>query len=227
MTVFESIIRLFFPDVCCACMMMLSDNEKHLCTSCRHKLPVTNEPFGKNNSTYKMLYGRVKIEAAISLLRFEKKGITQKLLHNLKYRGYEQIGVFLGKWLGATLKETAKNHTIDLVVPVPVHRKKLRKRGYNQVDKCAREIAKALEIEYNDRILIKESNSSSQVNKNRFKRWLTNQEVFKRNPKTNIEGKHILLVDDIITTGATMEACILVLSQAKNVKISIATMAIA
>ncbi|WP_338732562.1 ComF family protein [Mangrovimonas cancribranchiae] len=224
---FESIIRLFFPDVCLACTQMLTDNEIYICTSCRHNLPVTNQEFGKNNGTYKALYGRVKIESAISLLLFEKKGITQKLLHNLKYRGYEQVGEFLGKWLGETIKETSLKKDVDIVIPVPIHKKKLRKRKYNQVDKCSQEIACALEAEYYKDVLIKARNITSQVDKSRFKRWFSNQEVFQLKNASKIENKHILLVDDIITTGATMEACISVLHQAKNVKISIATMAIA
>ena len=114
-----------------------------------------------------------------------------------------------------------------MVIPVPLHKKKLKKRGYNQVAKFAQEIAKQLEVEYVDDVLIKITNVSSQVTKNRFNRWVNNEELFTIQNKEKINNKHVLLVDDIITTGATMEACIAVLNKVDNVKISVASMAIA
>ena len=160
-------------------------------------------------------------------MRFEKKGITQQLIHNLKYKGHEDVGLFLGKWLGAELKTVNEYKSINMVIPVPLHKKKLKKRGYNQVAKFAQEIAKQLEVEYVDDVLIKITNVSSQVTKNRFNRWVNNEELFTIQNKEKINNKHVLLVDDIITTGATMEACIAVLNKVDNVKISVASMAIA
>lgn len=221
------LLDLFFPKVCFACNSKLDDNEAYVCTSCRHKLPITNYHLDLDLTVLKVFYGREKVEHATALLRFEKKGITQQLIHNLKYKGHENVGVFLGKWLGAELKTINDYKTINAVIPVPLHKNKLKKRGYNQVAKFAEEIAKQLDIEYVDNVLIKVSNTTSQVNKNRFSRWTNNKEFFTIKNKEKIHNKHILLVDDIITTGATMEACIAVLQKAKNVKVSVASMAIA
>nr|HMQ45179.1 phosphoribosyltransferase family protein [Mariniflexile sp.] len=116
---------------------------------------------------------------------------------------------------------------IDVVIPVPLHKKKLRKRGYNQVAKFGQQLAKALDAEYNDKVLVKVTNTASQTTKQRFTRWINNDELFAIVNMGAIENKHLLLVDDLITTGATLEACITVLNKAKNIKISIATMAIA
>ena len=222
----NAVVNLFFPKVCYTCNNELLDFENYVCTKCRHDLPITNFHFDNNNAVEKVFYGRVKVENATSLLRFEKKGIVQQLLHNLKYKGYEDIGVFLGEWLGNELKTIETFNDIDVVIPVPLHKNKLKKRGYNQVDKFAQEIAKALAVGYNDKALIKITSTKSQVTKKRLARWQITTELFAIEHPDQIENKHILLVDDIITTGATLEACINVLKTAKNVKISIATMAI-
>ncbi|MFC5193983.1 ComF family protein [Bizionia hallyeonensis] len=224
---FHSLLALFFPKVCYSCNGLLHDNEQYACTACRHDFPVTNFHFNRDDTVLKVFYGRLPIETATALLRFEKKGITQNLLHNLKYKGFEEIGVFLGGWLGGELQSLAEYQNIDIVIPVPLHKNKLRKRGYNQVAKFGQELAKSLQAEYVDDVLVKVSNTSSQVTKNRLTRWLYNVEVFNVINAHKIQNKHILLVDDIITTGATMEACGTVLLKNAQVRISIATMAIA
>jgi len=206
---------------------MLADNEKHICTVCRHNLPLTNFHFEADDTLKKMLYGRLKLEQATALLKFQKKGIVQHLLHNLKYRGHETIGEMLGQWLGNELKTLEEYKSVDLIIPVPVHKRKLRKRGYNQVAKFGVEIAKALNVPYIDHVLVKTSATKTQVFKKRIARWNNFEEVFSVKNLDEIDGKHILLVDDIITTGATIEACANVLLKAKNIKVSIATMAIA
>jgi len=222
-----NLLNLFFPKVCYACTSMLADNEKHICTVCRHNLPLTNFHFEADDTLKKMLYGRLKLEQATALLKFQKKGIVQHLLHNLKYRGHETIGEMLGQWLGNELKTLEEYKSVDLIIPVPVHKRKLRKRGYNQVAKFGVEIAKALNVPYIDHVLVKTSATKTQVFKKRIARWNNFEEVFSVKNLDEIDGKHILLVDDIITTGATIEACANVLLKAKNIKISIATMAIA
>ena len=221
------LINLFFPEVCYACLRFLSDNENFICTHCRHDLPVTNFHFNNSNAVKKVLYGRAIIENGTALFRFEKKGLVQQLIHGLKYKGYQNIGFALGNWLGAELKTVQAYKNIDLVIPVPLHKSKLKKRGYNQVSKFAQQIAQALNATYTDQVLLKTSQSASQVNKKRWSRWNNTNTLFALNNKTKIENKHILIVDDVITTGATLEACINVLQQANNVKISIATIAIA
>lgn len=223
----KNLINIFFPQVCYGCNSFLSDNEKYVCTSCRHELPVTNFHFDNKEAVKKVLYGRVKLEHATALLRFEKKGIVQQLLHKLKYKGYEDIGLLLGGWLGTELKEMGDYNDIDIVIPVPLHKRKLKKRGYNQVEKFAKEVASILEVPYKDQVLQKSSSTSTQVFKKRIARWGDKDEVFTLANPSLIANKHILLCDDIITTGATIEACANELLKAPNVKISVVTMAIA
>lgn len=223
---FQNIINLFFPKVCLSCNHVLLDNEIYVCTNCRHDLPVTNYHLDDSDQVKKVFYGRVKLENATALLRFQKKGIVQQLIHNLKYKGHQEIGTFLGAWLGDELKNIDNYKDIDLVIPVPLHKRKLRKRGYNQVTLFAKEIAKSLNIEYIDSVLVKVNDTSSQVNKSRLARWNSNNETFAIQNLNLIDNKHVLLVDDIITTGATIEACANQLLKARNVKISVATMAI-
>ncbi|MEJ6792569.1 MAG: phosphoribosyltransferase family protein [Lacinutrix sp.] len=223
----KALLNIFFPKVCLTCQLQLIDNEKYLCTTCRHKLPLTNYHLDKSNFISKLFFGRAKIENGTALLHFEKKSITQQLIHQLKYREQQQIGSFLGAWLGTELSHCVDYTTIDIVIPVPLHKKKLKSRGYNQVSKFGKEIAKSLKVEYMDDVLIKVTNTSSQVTKNRFSRWTGKNDLFALANTHKIAGKHILLVDDIITTGATLEACIQELVKAENIKISIATIAIA
>jgi ComF family protein len=224
---FKAIIDLFFPKVCYACHEVLNDHEQDICTDCRNNLAVTNFHFNQEDNVSKVFYARVKVEYGTALFRFEKKGLVQQLIHNLKYKGQESIGVFLGDWLGGELKTVKEYSEIDMVIPVPLHKNKLKKRGYNQVAKFAEHIAMALNVKYVDNVLLKVTNTDSQVLKSRFARWTNNEELFTLQNKYVIANKHILLVDDLITTGATMEACINVLNQAENVKISVACMAIA
>ncbi len=224
---FKSVVNLLFPKICHACQNRLQDYEITICTTCRHELPVTNFHFNHDNSIKNVLYGRAVIEQGTALFRFEKKGIVQQLIHNLKYKGYQEIGTLLGNWLGSELKTIEAYKTVDVVIPVPLHKNKLKKRGFNQVACFGKQIALALNAEYIDNVLIKITNTKSQAKKIRFARWANNDQLFAiQNPK-RISNKHVLLVDDIITTGATLEACIGILNHAKNLKISIATMAIA
>ena len=221
-----NLINLFFPKVCYGCTGFLSDNEAYICTDCRHQLPLTNFHNNPENMVHKTLYGRVQLENATALLHFSKKGIVQRLLHNLKYRGYEEIGLFLGQWLAEDLRQLPNFLKIDAVVAVPLHKSKLRKRGYNQVDKFGRALAEALQAEYNTTTLIKTKNSKTQVFKDRLRRSFMIEANFTVVDSHSLKGKHILLVDDIITTGATIEACANELLCITDIKLSLAVMAI-
>ncbi|WP_222611305.1 ComF family protein [Winogradskyella echinorum] len=220
-------LNIFFPAVCEACSTVLSDNETVVCTSCRHQLPVTNFHFNDSETVKKIVYGRVQLENATALLHFSKKGIVQQLLHNLKYRGHEQISAFLGKWLGAELSTIKAYKDVDVVIPVPLYKTKLRQRGYNQVSKFGKEVANALNANYNDTVLVKTKSTKTQVFKGRLTRWNDDGALFSITEKQSLKGKHILLVDDIITTGATVESCASVLLKIDNIKLSLVTMAIA
>lgn len=222
---FQDLINLFYPDICQICDTELFKNQNILCTSCINELPITNFHLDNENPVKKVFYGRVPIENATSLLIFKKKGIVQKLIHRLKYRGHQEIGSYLGKWMGAELSNTDAYVGVNLVMPVPLHKKKLKARGFNQVEKFGKEIALALGIPYLDDVLLKHHFSSTQTLKTRVARWGNIEESFVLAYPEKIRDKHILLVDDLITTGATLEACSEVLLEAGNVKISVVTMA--
>lgn len=217
-------LNLLFPKICNVCKEPLLKGQAVLCAECSHSLPLAL--FHKNGSEMlkNKFYGRFLVQNATALIQFQKGGITQELLHNLKYRGKKEISSFFGKWLGAELAEIPAYQEIDVVIPVPLHKQKLKKRGYNQVEGFGKEIASALSVPYNDTILIKVSKTGSQVFKTRILRFET-EEVFTVQNLEQINNKHVLLVDDIITTGATLEKCALQLLKAENVSISIATIA--
>lgn len=221
----QDLINLFYPNICYVCDTELYKNQNIICTNCVNELPITNFHLDNDNPVKKVFYGRVPIENATSLLIFKKKGSVQKLIHGLKYRGHQEIGTYLGKWLGAELAATPAYDNVDLVIPVPLHKKKLRTRGFNQVEEFGKEIASALKIPYIDDVLTKTSFSTTQTLKTRLARWGNIEESFILQNSEKIENKHILLVDDLITTGATLEACAEVILLAKNTKLSIATMA--
>ncbi|UNZ00095.1 ComF family protein [Zhouia spongiae] len=174
----------------------------------------------------KVFYGRIRPQHACALLQFHKKGIVQQLIHHLKYRRQEQIGEFLGAWMGSELKTIHNYQTIDYVIPVPLHPKKLKKRGYNQVNRFAQTIAKAIHAEFRNDILLKTNHSTTQTIKNRLKRWQDLETTYKVVNPEILNRKHLLIADDIITTGATIEACVKELQHHADCSISIASMAI-
>jgi len=221
----KDVFYLFFPKTCVCCDEQLLKNETEVCLKCRFELPTTNFTDEIDNKVEQTFYGRVKIEFATALLFYRTKGISQKLIYQLKYRGKQEIGTFLGQWIGAELKESKRFPSIDYIVPVPLHVKKLKKRGYNQLSTFGNSISDILDVPFINNVLIKESVTDTQTLKGRIERWKNVDEIFHLSNAPFFEDKHILLIDDVITTGATLEACALELSKAKNIKISIATMA--
>ncbi len=225
MKILKDIFALFFPEECLCCNEYLSNHESIICLICRHDLPLTNFSFEENNLIEKSFYGRIPLENATSLFYFFKKGNVQRLIHELKYKKQQQVGTFIGDWLGEQLTESPRFKTLDCIIPVPLHPKKLKKRGYNQVTTFGESLAIKLAIPYNSTILTRVSSTKTQTKKLRFERWKNVQELFHVQNNAALENKHILLIDDVITTGATLEACYGALRHTKNLKISIACMA--
>jgi len=223
---FHDFVNLLYPTVCHICESELLKNEQILCTSCLHDLPVTRYHLDNENPVKKVFYGRVKIEKATSLLHFRKKSGVQHLIHDLKYRGHREIGTYLGKWLGEELAESQDYNSIDVVIPVPLHKSRLKERGYNQVEDFGKEIAAYLNADYRDDVLLKISSSKTQTLKDRLSRWGKLEENLLIQNFKEIENKHILIVDDLVTTGSTLEACAHKLMEIEGIKLSIATMAI-
>ncbi|MDA9334617.1 phosphoribosyltransferase family protein [Flavobacteriaceae bacterium] len=222
----SQLVNLFFPKTCQACNHVLTDYETHICVKCRHELPLTNYHYERPKVVKKIFYGRVELEAATALFYFHKEGLVQHLLHKLKYKGQEQLGQVFGVWLGAELQESSYFKSIDVVIPVPVHSKKLKQRGYNQVALFAKHLAKSLNAYYDDSVLLKSMNTKTQVFQSREERFQSVANTFYAKNLSRIDGKHVLLVDDVITTGATIEACALVLNSVAKIRLSLATIAI-
>lgn len=223
----KSLAHLFFPEACKACDDELQSGEKILCTSCHLQMPLTDFHTYNDESIQKVFYGRLTIENATALLYFEKKGPVQQLMHNLKYRDAVSISNYLGNWLGEDLKKISNYVDIDVVVPVPIHPKKKKIRGYNQVEGFGKALSQHLQARYEDTVLLKSKNTKTQVFKGRFTRSDETLNAFYIENFEALSGKHILLCDDILTTGATIEACALQLLKIPNIRLSIAVMAIA
>lgn len=224
---FNGLLDLLFPKVCSSCSCSLLEGEELLCTRCRHDLPICNwKDYSKNLITDK-LKGRVQLKYADALFYFEKGNKAQALIHDLKYRNQKHISRYLGQWHGENLKNQAWAKDIDTIIPVPIHAKRLRQRGYNQVEDYAKAVSEAICCEYNDTILKRKHYSRTQVFKNRLARTDVIGHNFVLKPNDSFNGKHIALVDDLITTGATAEACFLQLSKLHDVKLSLLVMAVA
>lgn len=221
----NDLFLLFYPKLCANCEHQLVQNETVLCTFCRHDLPLTNFDSYTDNKVSKIFYGRVSIEKAYSLLFFRKKGITKKLIHELKYKGNEEVGIFFGNWLGELLSENKKFTDVDYIIPLPLHSKRKKERGYNQVSKFGIHLSKHLDIEMVENKLIRASFSKTQTFKSRFERFSDLETKFLLKDTSFFKNKHVLLIDDVITTGATLEACAKELGKTPKIKISVLTIA--
>lgn len=204
----EDIIHLMFPKSCNACYNTLVSNETEICTNCRNELPLISDNQAKR-ILLKMGVSQHIIENNFSsLFYFEKNTPVQELLHNLKYRQHYHLGEIIGNWHASTMLNSGKFTKIDLVIPIPIHKTRLRYRGYNQVALYAKTVAKNLNAVYRDDILIKKKHTKSQVFLNKQQRINNILDGLTLHNTTVLREKNILILDDIITTGATMKACI-------------------
>ncbi|MCF6169650.1 MAG: ComF family protein [Bacteroidales bacterium] len=224
---FYDLLHLVFPKVCLACGHALFEREEVICFSCLYKLPKTAFHLHAENPVSRMFWGRTDIHAATSFLFFSKGGRVQHLIHALKYKGHKEAGVYLGKLLGIDLKKSELYKDVDLVVPVPLHRKKQYKRGFNQSECIAEGISKGMKIPFVAGNLIREVHTSTQTKKSRYKRWDNVKGVFGLLQPAVFENRHLLLVDDVLTTGATLESCTQCLLEVPGVRVSVATLACA
>jgi ComF family protein len=223
----KNIVNLFFPPVCAGCHSLLVSNENVICTVCRHNIPITNHHLNQENEAFKKFYGRIAVEHASALLYFHKKGIVQELIHNLKYKGHEEIGTVLGEWYAEDLKNLDIIQSVDTIIPVPLHKRKLRERGYNQVTNFGLALSNRLNISYNPTLLVRNVYSKTQSKKNLLNRSEGIDTIFDVTYSEKDHNKHFLLIDDVMTTGSTLEACSHALLKIPGAKISIACMAMA
>lgn len=218
---------LLFPNYCEPCGLPLAKGESLICSRCRLEMPRGKLIFiNDSNAEYPTkLQGIRNLHLSGSYYRFTKGGKVQKLLHALKYSKKPEVGELIGKWIGAELKMLWKENLPDLILPVPLHPKKKRKRGYNQSDFLARGIASGLEIGWSENYLKRIVNNSTQTRKNKVERWQNVEKVFKLEQPDWFALKHVLLVDDVLTTGSTLEACAEIINQAGAASISAITLA--
>lgn len=210
--------------MCIACSTDLVGNEKFVCADCLANLPFTNFWNTKDNPVSEVFWGRVLVENAASLVFFEKGSAIQHILHQLKYGGNAAVGVVMGKYLGAKLAATAYSD-VDMLIPVPLHKNRKRKRGYNQSECIARGIAAVFNKPVCNTLVTRQRFTKTQTSKSRFERWLNVDGVFKISDPKPLMDKHILVVDDVLTTGATAESLIQELLKVPGVKVSFVALA--
>ncbi len=207
MSIAADFVSLFFPRHCLACFEPLVKGEEVICTRCIAELPRTNYHLLLNNPVGERLAGRLPVKHAWAFLKFRKGGIVQRLMHQMKYNNHPEVGVALGRIFGRQLKEAGFSSDFDLIVPVPLHRVRIRKRGYNQSAKLAEGLSYSLNTPWDESISVRTVKTTTQTRKSKMERWENVRDVFSVSQDQSITGKRILLVDDIITTGATLEAC--------------------
>jgi ComF family protein len=220
-------VSLLFPELCAACSQSLMANEHLICTGCLYTLPFTNFHLQPDNIVAQQFWGKIPLEGAYALYYFTKGGNIQNLMHQFKYKGVHQLGNLLGKIAGEQLIKNDVLKTVDVIVPVPLHKKRLQQRGYNQSAYFAGGLAQKLNATVEDNNLVRLSATETQTHKSRFARFENMQDVFVIKNPERLAGKHVLLVDDIITTGSTLEACGAQLLKVEGLKLSIATIAYA
>lgn len=221
----NDILELFYPNDCIGCTRSLSKNDNILCTHCFHDLPYAYYTQQENNPLDQLFFGKIPLEFATSLLIFQPKGIVQNLIHELKYNNNQKIGALLGTLLNQEILSVKNLKPIDYIIPVPLHKNKLKSRGYNQLTRMGNNLSKHLKAPMLENVLIKINATETQTKKNRLARWENAQHNFQIQKKDSLKGKHVLLFDDVITTGATMENCAKELLKTKNITLSIASIA--
>jgi ComF family protein len=203
----ESLLHLLFPHLCEGCGLSGLTADEYLCLQCYLKLPETLFFNYNNNPVERIFFGRLKIENSGALFYFTKGSLIQKLMHEFKYKRNEELGYFLGRIMGNSIKSSNRFTEIEFVIPVPLHAKKQQKRGFNQAAILARAIGKVLNVPVIENAITKNQDSGSQTKKNRMERWLNVEGKYEIVNTEILKGKNILLIDDVITTGATIESC--------------------
>lgn len=222
----KDFLNLLVPVLCPVCGAVLLKNERIICTGCLFELPRTFYLSYSDNPVSRLFWGRIYIENATALFQYQKGSRFQRLIHELKYKGRQDIGREMGRLLGIELKGSAFV-SADIILPVPLHKRKQRQRGYNQCHPIAEGLSKCLGIPWYSRHIIRPSVSLTQTSRSRIDRWLNVDGIFEILDPEKLSGKHIILVDDVVTTGATLEACATALLSLEKVRISMVTVAVA
>jgi ComF family protein len=218
---FQSFIDLIFPRICAGCQQPLQHKEEVICTDCRFELPFTNSHLQEDEKLNKRFMGKVKLEHSLAYLKFVKGGKVQRMMHELKYKGNVEVGELLGRMYGSELKENGFSDKFDVILPVPLHSNRLIIRGYNQSDSLAKGLSESLQIEWRNDVLKRGIETETQISKTRLERYENMKDVFFVNKPEGLSERKIVIVDDTLTTGATLESCVLALNDVgvKNVSI--------
>ncbi len=219
--------RLFYPKICGGCDVPLVKGEEHLCFNCRLELPFTNFEAIKENPVEKIFHGRVNLEFATSLLFFSKGEKVQNIMHNIKYNEQKELAIHIGRIFGERLQNNPYLKDVTAIVPVPLHPQKQHLRGYNQSELFAEGMNEILNVDLMTNVISRDINTETQTRKTRTERWENVEKAFVVKQPKQLAHQHILLVDDVLTTGATMESCTQTLLQSADCKVSIATVAFA
>lgn len=225
--VVQPVFDLLYPRICASCHRVLQKNEEYLCLYCLDNLPRTYFHQHHDNPVKKALGGRLPLTHAFAYLYFKKGGIVQSLIHHIKYQSHYEIAELLGSQYGRELTKDGLEHEFDLIIPVPLHPKKLKNRGFNQSEHFGKGLAESLTIPLSNNTLIRAFESETQTRKSRLERWMNVNTIFQIADPASLRNQHVLLIDDVMTTGATLEACGQKLLEAGIAKLSIATMAVA
>ncbi|MBQ3844662.1 MAG: ComF family protein [Bacteroidales bacterium] len=227
MKLFKSLVNLLFPRVCAACGNILLEGEDSVCTTCRFLLPKTGYENNPDNPLAQMFYGQMPFNAVMAEFFFSKTGKVQHLIHGLKYHHCRENGIFLGQEIGKSLLKAPDYQGIDFIIPIPLHPKKEKLRGYNQSLVIAEGIHEIMNVPIAEKSLVRSVFTDTQTKKSREERYQNVKDIFELKKPEQLQGKHVLLVDDVLTTGATLMSAGKALLHAEGIKISVATVACA
>lgn len=219
----DSFLHVLFPHVCCGCGNDILDKESVLCLRCMDAMPETNFELHPNNPVEKKFWGRLQLQHATAQYYFTRESLMQRLMHQFKYKGNKELGFQLGKIMGESLKKSNR-FEIDALIPLPLFPVKEKKRGYNQATVLCEGIAESMQVPIFKDVIIRPQHTDTQTKKGRIERWLNMEGKFVLTKPEAIINKNVLLIDDVVTTGATLEACGIELLKAENVKLSIAAL---
>ena len=222
---FHAVAHLFYPSLCAGCRKKETAPDELMCISCYNTLPYTDFESIRNNPVEQLFWGRTPIKFASSSFFYVEKTPIQRLIHEVKYKENKKLGVMLGEEMGRLLAPAFAAFKIDIMLPMPLHPKKQKKRGFNQATLLCKGISNTTNCNYNDKLLIRNTNTSTQTKKSRIERWENVQDVFTVLYPERLSGKHVVLVDDVITTGASTEACASILLNNKCASVSVCSLA--
>ena len=219
---YKDVLNILYPRLCLSCNNVLHDCEQDVCHHCLSGLQLTGFDYRHNNPVYEKLSAIVNIESATTLFLFDKSGVIQELIHNLKYKNRPEIGAFFAETAKDYLSNPGFFTDIDYIVPVPLHPKKQRLRGYNQMTEFGRNLENFFGVPYTEEILLRQIHTESQTKKNALQRRENVKNAFKIAGAEKYKGKHFVIIDDVITTGATIESCAeTVLNNIPDAKVSV------